>query len=373
MQIEKQNDPFITEHVVKAKFAIAAALLGVSAGAMAQSSVTLFGVLDEALVYANNAGGGATVQMLDSYHWNTMWGLEGTDDLGGGLKANFYLANYFNLSNGQNFNSESFFYGGAWVGLSKEEYGAVTFGRHYDYSVYLLPNMPGVNATLAQTPGNLDHTGGGYLNNALSYTSPTFGGVTFSGLYALPGGATDPFNTGRAFSLSLTYRGSRLRAAAVATKINGAYVTPTLAGMNTFLGQDVIPYAKVHVDSQNIYGLSASYDLTSKFTVQASYTDVAFAGFNQYESLRTATASAVYAFAPDLKLTGAYQYAALESGDMNTYSLFLDYFLSKQTDVYAAAHYAQAGGASQSAVLFTLAPSSTSRQVAVAVGIRHFF
>ncbi|SDC47971.1 porin [Paraburkholderia lycopersici] len=358
---------------MKAKLAVAATLLGVSAGAMAQSSVTLFGALDEALVYANNAGGGATVQMLDSYHWNTMWGLEGTEDLGGGLKANFYLANYFNLSNGQNFNSGSFFYGGAWVGLSKQEYGSVTLGRHYDYSVYLLSNMPGVNATLAQTPGNLDHTGGGYLNNAITYTSPTFGGVTFSGLYAFPGGTSDPFATGRAFSLSLTYRGSSFRAAAVATKINGAYVTPTLAGMNMFLGQDVIPYVKVHVDSQNIYGIAASYDLTSKFTLQASYTDVAFAGFNQYQSVRTATASAVYSFAPDLKLTGAYQHSGLGSGDMNSYSLFLDYFLSKRTDVYTAVHYAQSGGATQSATLFTLAPSTTSHQVAVAAGIRHFF
>ncbi|VVE10251.1 porin [Pandoraea terrigena] len=359
---------------MKNRIILAIFMLCASVSAAAQSSVTLYGVLDEALVYSNNAGGASVVQMLDSYHWNTMWGLKGTEDLGGGLKANFELTNYFNISNGSLYlNNSTLFYGAAWAGLSDEKWGAVTLGRHYDYSILLLSKMPGVNATFAQTPGNLDHTGGGYLDNAISYTSPSYDGFSVAGMYALPGGTSDALYSGRAFSLSATYYGARLSVAAVVTKINGALITPTLAGMNTLLGQGVTPFARYRVDSQNIYGISAQYRFTDKIVGQASFTDVALVGFGESESVRTASVSGVYTIAPDLKLTAGYQHSGLGSGGLNLYSLFLDKFLSKRTDIYVAAHFAQAGGASQSAVLFTLAPSSTNRQLAVATGVRHSF
>lgn len=56
----------------------------ISSTALAQSNVTIYGAIDEAVVYSNNAGGGSVVQMLDSYHWNTVFGFRGTEDLGAG-------------------------------------------------------------------------------------------------------------------------------------------------------------------------------------------------------------------------------------------------------------------------------------------------
>ncbi|PRX27317.1 outer membrane protein OmpU [Paraburkholderia sp. BL18I3N2] len=344
-----------------------------SISALAQSSVTLYGALDEAVVYANNARGAHTMQMLDSYHWNTAFGVNGTEDLGGGLKAIFDLASYFNLSNGKMFRSDTFFSRSAWVGLSKDEYGKVTFGHHNDYSILLLANSPGFNSTFSQTPANADHIGGGYLNNAITYRSPTMSGFTFSALYALPGGTSDTYNRGRAFSFALIYEGKRLRAATVATKIKGVNFTPTLAGMKTFLEQTVTPYRSYAVDSQNIYGASASYTIADKWTAGLSYTDVAFAGFGKYESLRSATADVIYEFQPDLKSTLGYARDALGSGRLSNYSLFIDKFLSKRTDIYLGVSLAVASGATQSAVLFPLTPSSTNRQLAVAAGLRTFF
>lgn len=344
-----------------------------SAGALAQSSLTLYGALDEAVVYANNAGGAHTVQMLDSYHWNTAFGIKGTEELGGGLKAIFDLGSYFNLSNGKQFRSDTFFSRSAWVGLSKAEYGTVTLGHHNDYSVLLLGNSPGFNSTFSQTPGNADHMAGGYLNNAITYRSPTAAGFTFSGLYALPGGASDTYNRGRAFSFALSYEGEKLRAAAVATKIKGVNFTPTLAGMKTFLGQSVTPYRSYAVDSQDIYGASASYKIADKWTAGLSYTDVAFAGFGQHESMRSATADVIYEFQPDLKFTLGYARDALGPGRLSNYSFFIDKFLSKRTDIYLGISLAVASGATQSAVLFPLTPSSTNKQFAIATGVRTFF
>jgi outer membrane protein OmpU len=356
------------------KNAVCLAVLSLlSTCALAQSSVTLYGVLDEAIVYANNAGGASTVQMLDSFHWNTVFGIKGTEDLGGGWQAIFDLASYFNLSNGKQFRSDTFFSRSAWVGLSKEQYGAVTLGHHNDYSVLLLANSPGFNSTFSQTPGNADHMAGGYLNNAITYRSPTVAGFTFLGLYALPGGASDTYNRGRGFSVALTYAGDRLRAAAVATKINGTNFTATLAGMKTFLGQQVTPFRSYAVVSQNIYGASVSYKVADKWTAGLSYTDVAFAGFGQYESVRSATADVIYEFQPDLKFTLGYGRDALGSGRLSNYSLFTDKFLSKRTDIYLGVSLAVASGATQSAVLFPLTPSSTNRQLAVAGGLRVFF
>lgn len=80
------------------KSLIALAVLAASGAAMAQSSVTVFGVVDEAVTYANGAknwngiqsGGNATSRI----------GFRGVEDLGGGLKANFWLEAGLNADDG---------------------------------------------------------------------------------------------------------------------------------------------------------------------------------------------------------------------------------------------------------------------------------
>ena len=81
------------------KSLIALAVLAASGAAMAQSSVTLFGVVDEAVSYTNgktnwngiNSGGNATSRI----------GFRGVEDLGGGLKAGFVLEQGFYVDQGR--------------------------------------------------------------------------------------------------------------------------------------------------------------------------------------------------------------------------------------------------------------------------------
>ncbi|MDL5396044.1 porin, partial [Escherichia coli] len=79
------------------KIFLAAGLLFASAGAFAQSSVTLFGSLDEGLNYTNNVGGKHAFQMASIDLVTSRWGLKGTEDLGGGLHALFDLESGFNM------------------------------------------------------------------------------------------------------------------------------------------------------------------------------------------------------------------------------------------------------------------------------------
>ena len=80
------------------KSLIALAVLAASGAAMAQSSVTLYGVADAAVTYVNgldnwtglNSGANKTSRL----------GFRGVEDLGGGLKANFVLEGGFNLDTG---------------------------------------------------------------------------------------------------------------------------------------------------------------------------------------------------------------------------------------------------------------------------------
>ena len=74
------------------KSLIALAVLAASGAAMAQSSVTLFGIVDTGVAYVNRDGG-------DNSRWGvgtsgnatSRLGFRGVEDLGGGLKAGFWL------------------------------------------------------------------------------------------------------------------------------------------------------------------------------------------------------------------------------------------------------------------------------------------
>ena len=67
----------------------------------AQSSVTLYGVIDEGLNYTNNVGTGHVYEMASGYAQGSRWGLKGSEDLGGGMKAIFQLENGFDVNSGR--------------------------------------------------------------------------------------------------------------------------------------------------------------------------------------------------------------------------------------------------------------------------------
>src|SRR6218665_1644124 len=75
------------------KSLIALAVLAASGAAMAQSSVTLFGIVDTAFGYVDNANaaGDSVYGLSTSGNATSRLGFRGTEDLGNGLKAGFWL------------------------------------------------------------------------------------------------------------------------------------------------------------------------------------------------------------------------------------------------------------------------------------------
>src|ERR1700739_2517468 len=122
------------------KSLVALAALGAFAcGAHAQSSVTLYGIVDEGFNINTNAGGKHLYNLSSGVLQGSRWGLRGTEDLGGGLSAIFVLENGFDVNTGKLGQGGLMFGRQAYVGLSSR-YGTVTLGRQYDSVVdYLGP------------------------------------------------------------------------------------------------------------------------------------------------------------------------------------------------------------------------------------------
>jgi len=93
----------------------------------AQSSVTLYGVIDEAFQFVHNANaqGNNLYRLQGGNLQGSRWGLKGTEDLGGGLKAIFQLENGFDVNNGTLQQGSRLFGRQAFVGLTHEQYGTV--------------------------------------------------------------------------------------------------------------------------------------------------------------------------------------------------------------------------------------------------------
>lgn len=167
-------------------------LLGATGIARAQSSVTLYGIIDEGFAYTSNeapaigAPGAHRFRMLSGSLSGERWGLSGKEMLGGGLQAIFTLENGFYSMNGKFAQGGLEFGRQAFVGLSSEQYGAVTMGRQYDFAEMIQPMLAwnqfigpfgahvGDNDNLYQTVRT---------NNSVKYRSSTVSGFTFGALY----------------------------------------------------------------------------------------------------------------------------------------------------------------------------------------------
>lgn len=114
---------------MKTKAAVLVTGAAISLGAMAQSSVTIYGVVDAAITRTDN--GSTTATTLDSGKQSgSRIGFKGTEDLGGGLSAIFNMENGFNVDTGAQADATRLFNRQAWVGWSGG-FGTVKAGRQF--------------------------------------------------------------------------------------------------------------------------------------------------------------------------------------------------------------------------------------------------
>jgi predicted porin len=83
------------------KSLIALAVLAAAGAASAQSSVTLFGIVDATVQRTTNKGGASVTRLTNSGYNSSRLGFRGTEDLGGGMSASFWLEAGLNNDDGQ--------------------------------------------------------------------------------------------------------------------------------------------------------------------------------------------------------------------------------------------------------------------------------
>jgi len=183
------------------KSLIALAVLGSFAGvAAAQSSVTLFGILDVGVRHTSN--GTTTKKTEDSGSESTSrWGLRGTEDLGGGLSAGFWLESGINTDNGTSSDTAKFWNRRSTVSLVSKTAGELRMGRDYNpifsqYNAFSPFGVVGVGSMQQLIPalGGQDRT---RSDNTVSYWLPSgLGGVYGEAMVAAGEGVANNKHTG---------------------------------------------------------------------------------------------------------------------------------------------------------------------------------
>ncbi|MFM0028449.1 porin [Paraburkholderia madseniana] len=382
---------------------IAGATISTSPVANAQSKVTLYGILDEGLVYQSNVNGGKRFS-LDSLagEQGSRWGLTGAEDLGSGLRAIFTLESGININNGMFGQGGTAFGRQAFVGLANDKFGSLTLGRQYDMIAYFVTpySVTGMFGTAGfGHPGDLDNTFNSVrMNNSVRYMSPNFSGFSFGAEYGVggvPGNVTA--NSGYSFGASYL-RGPLILDAAytyfknpTSSTAGSGFFTNNANGASTLAFSLNKAYATASAYQVGILG--AGYTI-GPVQLRTAFSNIQYAnlgaGFsNATARFNNAEVTLQYTYSPALFLLASYDYlvgkgvttaAGHRVGDQhyNQVGVSADYFLSKRTDVYLGASFQKASGTSSTgapavANFTNQGESSSDRQVYVRIGIRHKF
>lgn len=338
----------------------AAALLGLAATAplqaLAQSSVTIYGIADVLLEYRNHMdAAGNSRKSLTSGGMNTSrWGLRGTEDLGGGLKAVFNLEAEVGMDTGA---AGSAYWGRqANVGL-QGDFGRVVAGRSYTTAYdFLLPFDPMGYAPFyswATSAGAAGSHKDGMLtsaSNLIKYEGK-FGPVKLGATVAAGEGAA----SGRYSALGAGY------------DANGFAATLVLDRRDRQIGT---------TSKEDVLHWAVSYDLkpVKLFLAQRQYKRTLTAGGDQKSTMTWV--GATWAVSPQLDLTPAYYMQNVKTGpltpnDPHLIALRAKYALSKRTWLYAVASNAKAKSGVVSVSRDDTAFADT--QSSFGLGIQHRF
>ncbi|WP_321811905.1 MULTISPECIES: porin [unclassified Burkholderia] len=381
--------------------------------AHAQSSVTLYGVIDEGINYTSNvstsSGGKRLFNLSSGVLQGSRWGIKGTEDLGNGLKAIFTLENGFDVNNGRLSQGGLLFGRQAYIGLADNRLGTVTLGRQYDSVVdYASPIAISHQwaGYIGAHPGDIDNFNNGQrTNNAIKYTSPNIRGVTFGGLYSF-GGVAGNVTQNQVWSMGVGYAGGPVTLGLGYLNVRNANVgffgdssaTPLTAATANSSTPVISGFMSAH--TYQVVGAGAAYTIGAA-TVGATYSYTRFAGLgdtvasgpnpNHYSGsahFNNVEVNFRYQVSPSLLLGIAYDYtkggstATMTSSNPGaTYhqgSVGADYFLSKRTDFYLIGVFQKASGIDSTdrpavASINGLTASSSNHQTALRIGIRHKF
>jgi general bacterial porin, GBP family len=354
--------------------------------ACAQSSVTLYGVISAGIAYTSNQKGSSAWQFNSGPLQLPRFGLKGSEDLGGGLKAIFTLENGFNIGNGSLSQGGRLFGRQAFVGLSSDSIGTLTLGRQYDLGAITLDNYESAIqfAAYGAHIGDNDNVFDTFrVNNSVEFKSLEYRGLQVAALYGFSNKAGE-FTDNSSYSAGVSYQNGGLSLGAAynqvtmpndANNTNGA-VSGDYGVTSPFITN---PKTGAGVEKQSMYGTGGSYKFGSAsasllFTRSMfDYLDASRLDLNNYE------VSLTDFITPELLVGAAYIFTSgsyhPQDSDPKWHqvNLGVDYHISKRTDVFLVGIYQHAAGDAKYAEIYSLAPSSTKTQTSVVLGMRTTF
>ncbi|BDB27441.1 porin [Cupriavidus sp. P-10] len=387
---------------MKLRTMAAAAALTCSGSALAQSTVTLYGVVDINVEYANHVGAVPVASNQfnrgpanDVYRMNSggvsgsRWGMRGTEDLGGGLKGLFVLESGFNLDTGTMQQSNRLFGRQAFVGLQKAGIGQISLGRQYTSMFEALANFSPAAYATQYEPVVLQSGPNFRADNTIKYTGQ-FGPVTALAHWSFGTGLALPATVG------------------IATPIGGNGEVPGQFRRDTAWGAALAyqggPFGVTFGYDQWNPTIGTSNGEIKKAVVGASYSygpAKIMGGYRWGQNKNAADVviqrddfywiGGTYQVTPAIGLTLEYAYDNVKTlyGDTHVpnpwqVAFIANYAFSKRTDVYLTTAYAKNAGLMMESLATVYANSLSlgnsyalangqSNMFGAAVGIRHKF
>ncbi|WDZ95911.1 porin [Herbaspirillum sp. WKF16] len=376
----------------KTAFALAALGLIASTAAQAQSSVTIYGLIDTGVTYMSNvkkAGvneNGSRFGVDSGTASSSRIGFRGTEDLGGGLKAIFVLENGFNGDNGGMNSAGVIFDRKSVVGLSGS-FGTVTVGRQADYlddigSKYTSAQTFGSNGQKGAHANNIDRTSTGRNDNSVRFDTANLSGFTGSLYYAF-GEVAGQTSAGQGFGIGGNYANGPfgIGAAYFQTKLSAAQTTPPAAAGDTNLKTFTIG-SSYQFGPAKLYG---AWSQGKRPTAANQATRLSSVGAARKANIFDIGVD--YTLNQNLHLLGSVIHSRMDfnraanstfsgKGKTTQFNLGVDYFLSKRTDVYAMWSNLRAQDVVNPGVINNAADFGAyddSTQNVLRVGLRHKF
>jgi predicted porin len=362
------------------KHLLALAALATVSGVAAAQSATVYGIIDLSVTSASKQTGGTLTALTDAVWMPSVFGITGSKDLGGGLKATFNLESDINADTGSVSNASSkdnaaasprtLFGRKANVGLTGS-FGTLTAGKDIDM-LFLqgfidnIRNSHSASGFVANAIANNNsfYTDGVFVENMVRYTTPTFQG----------------------FKASVQYRAGEVAGNTGANNSLAFLVNYNLGGFNLNVGQktvnDVLTIGGTRASGtdQKLTYVGANYTF-DKFKVAGTYHkgDVSGTASNELADTKTYEIGASYAVSP--KLTAAVNYVKVEitgGGDAKNTSASLKYALSKRTSVWGLVSTVDNSSTAITDVARSVYPVATTAAggkttTATSIGLTHSF
>ena len=214
------------------------AVLGAFAGTSLAADVTLYGIVDEGLLYSRidqdtDAGATDKLELKSGIQGSSRFGFKGVEEIGNGLKVGFILENGFTADDGVLAGSKtstlfdreaSLYIEGGFGKLGLGKIGSINQGTSSWGKLAALSAFgTGFGDYVGQAGSSFAK--GGVYNNMIAYQTPTFGGVQVFAQYSLGTSATGVENTSSAdryYALGTAYNSGPLALYAAVDSTNYA-------------------------------------------------------------------------------------------------------------------------------------------------------